>query len=395
MRQGAVISGSAHVILVAAALIGLPEREFEDQDITERITDVSIVALSDFQAAQSAAPDTPETPDVALSVPEEEISEPERPREDTQPQRVEDVARPDAPPAGEAPNLELRDTVEPEVALELELPEAAQDEGSVGIDTPLPNAQAQDGSINSNNLALLAPATPNLAPRIDTSAAPKPPKPVPEAPKPVEERAPEEAPEPEPEPEPQPEAPAAPKEATTEITPDAEVQENPTTPRAAARPRGRPNNLAADAEKKRKEAEAVAAALAEAEKEATEQAAARPAPAPQETGTRLGQNFSSGEAQAIGDVISKSWNKTLIEGKDQFERLVVIVRVRMNADGTVQGGVEPVRPRSPDGDFKVAFEAARRAVLRAQPIPLPRDKFRDGDYLEIRFDPGRSTISLD
>jgi len=74
---------------------------------------------------------------------------------------------------------------------------------------------------------------------------------------------------------------------------------------------------------------------------------------------------------------------------------VVTVRVKLNANGKIIGGVEPVRPRSPNGDFKVAYEAARRAVLRAQPIPLPQGKFRDGDFLEIRFDPGRSAISLE
>ena len=73
----------------------------------------------------------------------------------------------------------------------------------------------------------------------------------------------------------------------------------------------------------------------------------------------------------------------------------MIVRVKMTADGKIVGAVEPVQPRSPNGDFKVAFEAARRAVLKAQPIPLPQGKFRDGDFLEIRFDPGRSAISLD
>ncbi len=399
MRRGVVISGSAHLIFLAAALIGLPEFRDDTEIMPAQVTDVSIVSLSDFQASRSSAPAAPEEPEAALNAPVVEPSEAATPETETALPRP-DTSRPDAPDAGEAPDLSALDTVAPSVELNPEAPEGADTAAPLGIDTPLPNAPAQDGSVNSDNLALLAPERPNLAPRIDTTAAPKPPKPAPEAPEAAPDVAPEPAPEPEPEPTPEV-TPAAPKEATTEITPDAVEQENPTTPKAAARPRGRPADLAAKQEQRKKEAEAAAAAAkeAEAKAEAEAQAAAEakpePTPAAQETGQRLGQDFNSSEARAIGDVIGKSWNKTLIEGKDQYERLVITVRVKMTAGGKVMGAVEPVKPRSPNGDFKVAFEAARRAILRAQPIPLPASKFRDGDFLEIRFDPGRSTISLD
>ncbi len=398
MRQGTVISGSAHLIFVLAAIVGLPDFSDDAEIQPARVTDVSIVSLSDFQVARSSAPAEPETPDLALSAPQEQAPDTTTPDTETAPKSVE-TPKPDAPDTGQAPDISTLDVVSPQVSVDIDSPFGADDASPLGLDTPLPEAPAQDGSINSNNLALLAPETPNLAPRIDTSAAPKPPKPAPEAPVETPSVTPEPAPDPEPEPVPV-EEPAAPQEATTEITPDAVEQERPTTPKAAARPRGRPANLVADNERKKKEAEEIAAALAAAsaaqsEEPAPTQTAATPAPeTPAETGSRLGQDFNSAEAQAIGDVIGKSWNKTLIEGKDQYERLVVTVRVKMNADGKVVGAVEPVTPRSPNGDFKVAFEAARRAVLRAQPIPLPQDKFRDGDFLEIRFDPGRSAISL-
>ena len=398
MRQGTVISGSAHLIFVLAAVVGMPDFRKDVEMTPAQVTDVSIVSLSDFQAARSAAPDAPETPEVALNAPQDQPNEAVTPETEAAPEQV-DAPKPDAPDTGEAPDISALDVVSPDVSVDIDAPIGAEDAAPSGIDTPLPEAPAQDGSINSNNLALLAPETPNLAPRIDTSAAPKPPKPAPEAP--VETPSVVEEPAPEAEPVEVPEEAAAPKEATTEITPDAVEQERPTTPKAAARPKGRPANLVAEAERKKKEAEEIAAALAaaaaaEEAEEAEEVAAAEPAvQEPAVTGSSLGQSFNSAEAQAIGDVIGKSWNKTLIEGKDQYERLVVTVRVKLNADGKIIGGVEPVQPRSPNGDFKVAFEAARRAVLRAQPIPLPQDKFRDGDFLEIRFDPGRSAISLE
>ncbi len=399
MRQGTVISGSGHLIFVVVAFFGMPEFGEEPEVTPSQVTDVSIVSLSDFEAARSGAPQAFETPEASLSAPVDQTNEAVTPETEVAPQTV-DVVQPQAPEAGVAPDVSALEVATPEVAVDVDVPVGVDDTAPLGIDTPLPDAPAQDGSINSNNLALLAPETPNLAPRIDTSAAPKPPKPTPEAPVETPSVTPEEVPSVEPVE--VPDAPAAaPKEATTEVTPDAVEQERPTTPKAAARPKGRPANLVAEAEQRSKEAEAIEAALATAATAAVE-AEAEAAPsetaaveAPVETGSSLGQSFNSSEARAIGDVIGKSWNKTLIEGKDQYERLVVTVRVKLNADGKIVGGVEPVQPRSPNGDFKVAFEAARRAVLRAQPIPLPQGKFRDGDFLEIRFDPGRSAISLE
>ncbi len=406
MRHGVVISGSAHALLVLAVIIGLPDTQDDARIEPSRVTNISIVELQDFQASQSTAPSTIETPQLALNAPSTEANEATTPETEVPPQAI-DVPKPNTPETGEAPDLSALESIAPEISTNVEAPLGEQDASPLGSDTPLPDAPTQDGSINSNNVAVLAPQTPNLAPRIDTSAAAKPPKPTPIAPEVVPENAP--APNPEPKPEPEPAKPAAaPQEATTEVTPESVEQDNPTSPRAASRPKGRPANLQAENERKKKEAEAIEAALAAAaekpeEDEPTEtnEIATAPVPAPEpnpkpaETGSRLGQDFNSSEAQAIGDVIGKSWNKTLIEGKDQYERLVVIVRVKMKSNGKVIGAVEPVQPRSPNGDFKVAFEAARRAVLRAQPIPLPTDKFRDGDFLEIRFDPGRSTISLD
>ena len=415
MGQGWIISSLAHLILILTALLGFPDAMKTTQIKQAQVTDVSIVSLSDFQAARSVAPRAPETPDIALSAPKSEQSDAVTPETESPPETVE-AEKPNAPEAGEAPDVSALDVVSPRVSVDINNPIGTDDAAPLGIDTPLPNAPAQDGSVNSNNLALLAPQPPNLAPRIDTSAAPKPPRPVPEAPKVVPEASPD--PESKPDPEPKPEDPAAaPKEATTEITPDATAQESPTTPKAAARPKGRPANLRAEAERKEKEvAEKEAAQLAAQQAEEKRQAAekakkdaeeaaiaaalqsAQETSEPAETGTRLGQNFNSSEARAVGDVIGSYWNKGRIEGKDQYERLVVTVRVRLTAEGKIMGAVEPIDPRSPTGDFKIAFDAARSAILQAinrKGLPLPRDKFRDGDFLEIRFDPGRSAISLE
>lgn len=400
MRQGTYISGAAHIAFIGIALFGLPDfqKQVERQPI--QFSDVSIISLSEFDAAQSTAPTLPENTEVAMQTPTEDLLETETPSTEDSP-TIKPSEQPDAAPTDEAPDVTALTVPTPDVSVDVIEPQTSED-APIGLDTPLPDAAPQDGSVNSNNTALLAPQTPNLAPRIDTTAAPKPPEPAEEAPEVTPEAAPEDTPEVTPE---EPAKAAAPEEATTEITPEAEVQESPTTPKAASRPKGRPITLVADAERREKEAEAIAAALAaESEKEETPEEApseAKPteqAAAPSNaSASRLGQDFNSGQKQAIGDAVGQFWNKAPIEGKDNYPSLIVVVKVKLSASGKMIGNVEPVEPPNPTGDFKIAFRQARIAVIKATNVglPLPADKFQDGDYLEIRFDPGRSAISLE
>ena len=393
MKQGTVISASAHAALIALAVFGLPETARDTRPIRPQVTDVSIVSLDAFEAARSSAPSETEDITDTLTAPVQDQQPKDTPTADIKP-IVPEADVPEAPNTETAPDMSTFEVAQPNVATDVDMPTASVDAGPIGLETPLIDAAPQDGSVNSTQTALLVPERPNAAPRIDSRAAPKPPEPVKEASEALEATS--DVPTPDVAKTEEPKEAAAPKESATETVPDAKPEERPTTPLAATRPRGRPANLAAEAEKKRKAEEAaIAAALAAAQAEAD-----KPAPAPAATpaqtasGSRLGANFNSAQSRAVGDAIGGMWNKTLIEGKDNYESLVVTVRVRLTAAGKVMGGVDPVDPASPQGDFKIAYEAARRAVLRAQPIPLPQDIFRDGDYLEIRFDPGRSAISL-
>lgn len=389
MQQGTVISATGHAALIALAIFGMPERARDMEPARAQVSDVSIVSLEAFEAARSNAPEEATEPEADLQAPVADAQPSDTPTRETMP-IVPLAAVPDAPSTESAPDMSGLEVAQPSVSTEVDTPVSNEDAGQIGLDTPLIDAAPQDGSVNSTQTALLVPEHPNQAPRIDTTAAPKPAEPVKEAPDVQEETAPDVAAEATPK---EPQEAAAPKEATTETVPDAEPEERPTTPVAATRPKGRPANLRAEAEKRKKaEEEAIAAASAPVQAETPKPAAEKVAETPR--GSRLGNDFNSSQRQAVGDAISGVWNKQLIEGKQGFEDLVVIVRVRLTAAGRIVGAVEPVQPVSPQGDFKVAYEAARRAILRAQPIPLPQDVFRDGDYLEIRFDPGRSAISL-
>lgn len=391
MRVGATISGAGHLGLLALAVIGLePASAPEDRVIQAR--DVSIVSLAAFNAAVSEAPEVPDVAASALNAPEVSQSVNETPAELEAAEAVPEAEVPDAPDPDAAPDLSTFAIPDPELTTVAPEPDPAP----VGEDLPLLAGPSFDGSLNSNETALRAPAPAALAPRIDTSAAPKPPERSEAAPLPREASIPSDQTEQLPE-----EEAAAPEAATTEITPDAVEQEEVHTPTAAMRPPGRPRALLAEKAEAEERAEEEARQAAEdakrAEEEAIAAALAEATAEPEPSGTRLGGDFSSGEKRAVGAFIDPFWNKSILTGKANYEDLVVIVRVRLAADGRLLGGVEPVSPANPSGDFSVAFQAARRAVIQAANagLPLPSDKFRDGDFLEIRFDPGRGAVSFD
>ena len=392
MRIGATISGAAHLGLIAAVLLGLPDSPVEARLNVPQVSNVSLISAADFDAQRSDAPDQPETEVASLAVPVEEPPAEEVSAEEAAPE-VPDTPQPDPPTVEQAPVAPVTDLPDPEVATVVTRPDPAP----IGEDSPLMAGPEADGSVNSTTQSLDAPDVPNLAPRIDTTAAPKPPEEAKEAETVQEETAPSEDAAPVEE---EVEVATAPEEATTEIAPDAEETENPLTLSAATRPPGRHPALvdAAEEEKKRAEEEAIAAAIAKAaEDDLQQQPAPDPEPVADATGSRIGAGFSGSEKRAIGDVIGKVWNKGPITGKAGFEDLVVIVRVRLTASGEMMGKVEPVQPSNPTGDFAIAFRQARIAVTRAvgAGLPLPTDKFRDGDYLEIRFDPSRDAVSFE
>ena len=387
MRVGATISGAGHLGLLALAVFGLePPRQDEAPVLAAR--DVSIVSLSAFNAAISAAPDVPLEETSALDAPQVVPQEFTGPEAEEAAQAVPDAEIPDAPDPDPAPDLSTFALADPDLITETPQPEA----GPVGEDLPVLAGPSFDGSLNSDQTAMLSPSPAALAPRIDSRAAPKPPERSEAAPLPREATAP--APDAEPI---DAVEEAAPEAATTEIVPDAS-EEPAHTPTAAMRPPGRPRAIVrekaeaeqaeAEAQARRAEEEAaIAAALAETENEAAASSA----------GERLGGDFTAGQKGAIGAFIDPYWNKSILAGKANYEDLVVVVRVRLAADGRLLGAVEPVAPASPTGDFSVAFQAARRAVSQAANagLPLPQDKFRDGDFLEIRCDPGRGAVSFD
>lgn len=78
-----------------------------------------------------------------------------------------------------------------------------------------------------------------------------------------------------------------------------------------------------------------------------------------------------------------------------YERLVVRVRLRLDARGGLIGQPEVVSPRSTAGDpiYRAAVDSARRAVLACSPFPFADDPALAAHYelwqdMEYYFDPG-------
>ncbi len=100
------------------------------------------------------------------------------------------------------------------------------------------------------------------------------------------------------------------------------------------------------------------------------------------------------EKAAIGDILAGYWNKGLITSQPEYEQYVVRVAVKVNRFGAIEGEVRPVEPADPTGIFRIAFDAARRAIFQAGTIPLPSDRYPEGMELILRFDPASGEVGL-
>jgi TonB family protein len=124
------------------------------------------------------------------------------------------------------------------------------------------------------------------------------------------------------------------------------------------------------------------------------QAAPAPAPAPtQQTAAARASNapnnpllpLSMTEQDAIRQRVSQFWN--IDAGARGVEGFAVELRVWVAADGSVSD-VRIERVAGEDGPFRQAFaEGARRAVLRASPLPMPTNNVQQmlGGNLVLAF----------
>ncbi len=293
-----------------------------------QISEVSIITSEDFAVLQSTAPDT--SPDVAK-------------------------------------------------APEIKVPEPVQ-EITPTVETPAEPAEL----LPEEQVAMIAPE-PTTAPRIDTQSAPKPDINAKEADTTQKEATPDEAATETAEPVPE----QAPKEAATEIVTEAE-KPSEYAPTSSNVPRSRPRDMAervakVDASDPVEQptvdntADEIAKALAEAD-------AAQNKPA-----LPKGPPLTGGERAGLVLAVEKYWNVPI--GIQNAADMIVVIAIELSPNGKLIGDPKLVDPQDLSAQgIRQAFEAGRRALIRAQPYNLPPEKYEQWRQIEVVFNPEEMAV---
>lgn len=384
MTAGGWVSGVSHVALITWLLAGWG---MTSEPLDFEVTSIQTVSGEDYArlvAATSPQPATdlgaaPETP-----VTEEAPPPPETPPEEPAP--ATPAPQPETP-AAEAPPPPPPEPVPQPADVQDAPPELAVPEAFVP--PPAPESLARPQARPAPRVAAEAVAPPppeaDVAPEVQQEASTEA-----ESAEVVEEAA---------------EA-TAPEEAATEIVTEAETpsgapetalrpQTRPTRPTPTApaeepaeEPAETPSEAPATAEADTSVDDALAAALAAevaSDQPATDSGAAAANPGPPMTGA---------ETDAFRIAVSGCW---AVDPGSAAARVVVTVGFELDRDGRVIGDVRLVNAQGDDagGAAEVAFQAARRAILRCQSqsgYQLPDDKYEQWRQVEMTFDPSGMRI---
>ncbi|MDV4145756.1 energy transducer TonB [Shimia sp. FJ5] len=359
MHIGHYISGAAHVGLIGWALLG---SVFQSTPEPFEVAGVAVITEAEFAAL--SAPDQVPQPETDVEVPvAPELSEAE-PFRGAEPDEAPDQNRPESAEAAEtedAPDLS---------AVEVPAPAELIDE--------VPDMTPPSEDIAALQPQEAEPETVQPAPRVAPEPV-APPEPDVKIDDTVREAVtPEESPDAAPQ---EPEEATAPEAASTEIVTEAKEL----APKSSVRPQLRPRR-AAEAESapepKDDTDDAIAAALAEA---GTQEQAETPA-APS------GPPLTRGEKDALRISVQNCW---VVDVGSQAANVTVTVAMNMTREGKVDGAISLLRAEGGDDQAtKVAFEAARRAILRCQKggYKLPIDKYEHWREIEITFNPEKMRL---
>jgi hypothetical protein len=346
MRTGYIISGIGHGLLMLWILFGGLFLRGPDEPPL-RVSEVSLISGAEFAALSDAAQEAPPAePEPVPSPPETSPAPPPRPQ----------------PPAPEPPAPEPEPTPEPE---------------------PEPEPPAPD-------------VTPPPADRVANEVIEAPEDPLPEGPVLIEESTPAEVAEPDQPVEDLPEQ--APVATTTQIVteadrPDSAPTTSPRPPRRPDRPTPPAPTETADAPEPTPEptpdpAPADSAAIDNAVNDALSDVLGEAARTPGPSGPPL----TSGERDGLRVAVSRCWN--LGSASSDALSTTVVILVQMARDGRPEG-IEMVSSNGPTQEAtRIAYEAARRAVIRCgtSGYGLPAEKYDQWREIEMTFDPGNMRI---
>lgn len=393
MKTGIIISGIIHGIILLLILLRLEGSSHPVTEIIE-VTEVTLITADELEPVVSDAPQVMDMQMTVMAQPVVELNDATRPNDAIAPEETDMDITEDPTDRDTDPDLTaLERLAQPKVAVV-----AAQPSAPMVLPQMSPSVSFGGGVGNSSAPSFSSPAMARSTPRIASFSAPALPDTARISDRSRETAAPdetvtevvEEA-----------NAEALPKSAT-EITPDTQSDAESSSPPLPTTPPRRSANVAKvaeaiEAERQKADDDAARELLETAVKDAARElleAAVKEAVAEAPVTAQPAVALSGSQRQGIIEAVSRNWNKSIVVGKVNYERLIITLAVSVAPNGMIVGDVEPITPSNPTGDFEVAYAAARRAVLRAGVIPLPAGAYPEGVRLILKFDPAFDTIGL-
>jgi hypothetical protein len=358
---GQYISGAGHFGLIGWLVLG---GVFAAEPEPVQMTEVSVITGADFDAMLAAAASPDQVTEVAQPLAPEVT--PDTPEVTSQ---TDQIIQQPAPLQTETPATDTP----PEVT-ELALPPEAE------VDDTAPVLQEPVGDV-----AVLVPEiAPQAVPRPVDRVAPEPvAQPTPDAtPDVVQQDAvsPEATGDPV---EQESQSATAPDEATTVIVTEAAIAPTSSVRPPGRRPAAPPVTQAAQTAQPADDVDAgaIAAAVAAAQIEAS--VATIP----------TGPPLSAGEKENLRIAVSNCWN---VDVGGRSADTIVSIAVSLDRSGRIVSGSLRMIGNSGGNaaSVKVAFEAARRAILRCQKdgYQLPAEKYGQWQNIEMTFNPERMRV---
>ena len=183
----------------------------------------------------------------------------------------------------------------------------------------------------------------------------------------------------------EPEAPAAPKEEFAALPTSGPVPVSRPTPQ---RPQQKPAAESGGSTKKSDfNADEVAALLNKQEAEGGGAKRSQETASLGGSRTTRGERLSQSEMDALRGQIQKYWN--IIPGMADGGDVRVTVKMRLDPQGNIIGEPEVSATGGSAGTRGTLAGSARRAVLRAQPYTLPKEKYDAWADVIVNFDPSQ------
>ena len=85
--------------------------------------------------------------------------------------------------------------------------------------------------------------------------------------------------------------------------------------------------------------------------------------------------------------LNENWNVVSINRLANYEKYVIILELKIDKNGNINGPIKLVYPQKASGNFLIAKRSAIRAVLESSPFPVPKESFPRGLVLRVVFDP--------